>query len=77
MPDNETVVVTDPAPPGGGIKIRSKSRIMLVMNLDTYDGAGKRESLYLAPRVTAEITEAQYQSSELQKLITIGSIVRR
>lgn len=49
--------------------IMSISPMMFTMNLDTKNAKGIRESLLLQPRQRIEITESQFRSAELQKLL--------
>jgi hypothetical protein len=55
-------------------RIMSISPRMVSMNLDT-KASGSRESLHMAPKQIVEITEAQFGSAELQKLLAAKFIV--
>ncbi len=78
MPDDdETIVIAEDSSTAESYKIKNKSRMMVVANLDTYNKKGKRESLYLAPNEIKELTDAQYKSDEVQKLLKVGYLVRR
>ena len=50
------------------------SQGMRAMNLDTMAG-GKRESLLLSPREQREVTEEQFRSREVQKLLAARLLV--
>lgn len=56
-------------------KIMSISPRMMTMNLDTFGPTGQRQSLHLKPKQVMEITESQFQSVELQKLLGAKFIV--
>jgi hypothetical protein len=49
-------------------RVMSVSPRMMTMNLDT-TANGRRESLHLAPKQVVEVTESQFRSMELQKLL--------
>ncbi len=56
-------------------KIMSISPRMMTMNLDTVGPDGQRQSLHLAPKQQVEVTESQFRSTELQKLLGARFIV--
>lgn len=56
-------------------KIMSISPRMMSMNLDTTGANGRRESLHLSPKQVVEVTESQFRSMELQKLLGAKFIV--
>jgi len=50
-------------------KIRSKSKMLITANLETVGDDGKIESIFIAPRESRDLTEAQFNSREIQNLI--------
>jgi hypothetical protein len=55
--------------------IMSICPMMCTVNLDTKNTKGIRESLILQPRQRIEITESQFRSAELRKLLDARFIV--
>ena len=51
------------------------SKGCLSINLDTMTADRKRESLCVAPRVQREVTDTQFRSRELQKLLKARFLV--
>lgn len=59
---------------GSSRTLMNVSQGMRVMNLDTM-ARGKRESLLLSPRESREVTEEQFKSREVQKLLAARLLV--
>jgi len=55
-------------------KLMSISPRQISMNLDTIRG-GRRESLHMASKQIVEISESQFNSAEVQKLLAAKFIV--
>jgi hypothetical protein len=55
-------------------RIMSISPRMISMNLDTTSG-GVRESLHIVPKQILEVSESQFGSAEVQKLLAAKFIV--
>ncbi len=51
------------------------SRGSLSINLDTMTASRKRESLFLPPRCECEVTDEQFRSREVQKLLKAKFLV--
>lgn len=56
-------------------RIMNISPTMMTANLDTVDSKGNRESLIMTPREARDVTLSQFNSTELQKLLSAKLIV--
>jgi hypothetical protein len=63
--------------PAGSIAFYNKSRTMQSVQLDSSDAQGRRESIILASGEERNLTTAQFQSAEVQKLLKLGILARR
>lgn len=67
MGDMEPLVVAD----GGGThKLMNISKTPLHFDLDTVGEDKKRETFHCGPRETREVSEAQFQSVRIQRLLS-------